>query len=188
VYAGIKGVCMPRLSASLLILFAVALTFGQTPSNLLALKNGDISIGPAANSECPIGFSASRQANGQILNRASDAKQAGSAQGLHLMLNHLSKPAIQSIEVTVYASSLKLRALPLPLDASLPETISKTFSLERQTGAASLSDADVWMHQVGSVRWADLISITFTDGTTWHPTENLKCRAVPSNFLLVGSR
>jgi hypothetical protein len=177
---------MYRLVAAAIFLFAGSFSFAQTSGNPLALKNSGVLVLPAANSGCPVGFYASRQANGQILNRASDAKQAGSAQGLHLMLNHLSEPAIQSIEVTVYASSLKLRALPL--DSSLPEAISKTFSLERQTGSASLSEADVWMHQVGSVRWADLISITYTDGTTWHPTENLKCRAVPSNFLLVGSR
>jgi hypothetical protein len=177
---------MHRLSASLLVLLAGTFTFAQAPNNPLAHKSLGNWVRPAAESGCPVGFYASRQANGQILNRASDAKQTSSAQGLHLMLNHLSEPAIQSIEVTVYASSLKLRALPL--DTSSPETISKTFSLERQTGAASLSDADVWMHQVGSVRWADLISITYTDGTTWRPTETLKCRAVPSNLLLVGSR
>jgi hypothetical protein len=177
---------MYRLVAAAIFFLAGAFSFAQTPSNPLALKSLGTLVLPATNSGCPVGFYASRQANGQILNRASDAKQAGPTQGLHLMLNHLSGPAIQRIEVTVYASSLKLRALPL--DASSPETISKTFSLERQTGASSLSDADVWMHQVGSVRWADLISITYADGTTWHPTETLKCRAIPSNFLLVGSR
>jgi hypothetical protein len=176
---------MQRLSASLLVLLAGTFTFAQAPNNPLAHKSLGNWVRPAADSGCPVGFYASRQANGQILS-ASDAKQAGPAQGLHLMLNHLSGPAIQSVEVTVYASSLKLRALPL--NASLPETISKTFSLERQTGTVSLGEADVWMHQVGSVRWADLISITFTDGTTWHPTENFKCHAVPSNFLLVGRR
>jgi hypothetical protein len=177
---------MYRLVAAAIFLFAGAFSFGQTSGNPLALKSLGNLVLPATNSGCPVSFYANREANGQVLNRAEDAKQTSSAQGLHLMLNHLSEPAIQSIEVTVYASSLKLRALPL--DASSPETISKTFSLERQTGTASLSQADVWMHQVGSVRWADLISITYTDGITWHPTETLKCRAIPSNFLLVGSR
>jgi hypothetical protein len=44
------------------------------------------------------------------------------------------------------------------------------------------------MHNVGSLSKVDLISIHYADGTTWHSTENLKCRAVPSNFLLVGSK
>jgi hypothetical protein len=80
---------------------------------------------------------------------------------------------------------LKLRALLLDVRSS--DTIAKTFTLERQAGATALTDADVWMRQVGSIRWADLISVTFTDGTTWHSAEDPECRAVPSNFLLVGS-
>jgi len=44
------------------------------------------------------------------------------------------------------------------------------------------------MQQVGSVRWADLIAVTFTDGTTWRASGDLKCRAVPSSYLLVGNR
>ena len=30
--------------------------------------------------------------------------------------------------------------------------------------------------------------ITYADGTTWHATETFKCRAIPSNFVLVGSK
>ena len=176
---------MRHLSASLLVLLAGTFTFAQAPNNPLVHKSLSNWVRPAVDSGCPVGFYASRQANGQILS-ASDAKQAVPAQGLHLMLNQQSKRAIQSIEVTVYASSLKLRALPL--DASSTDTISKTFSFERQSGSAGLTEADVWMHQVGSVRWADLISITFTDGTTWHSFGDVKCRAVPSNFLLVANQ
>ena len=140
---------------------------------------------PAASTGCPVGFYASRQADLQVTT-ASEAKTQGNGQGLHLTLNHLAKPDIQKIEVTVYAASLKLRALPL--DTRSDDTISKTFELTRQTGTESLQEADVWMHEVGSIRSADLISISYTDGTTWHATPNLTCRAVPSNFVLVTSR
>jgi hypothetical protein len=140
---------------------------------------------PTASTDCPVGFYASRQAGLQVTT-ASEAKTLDNGQGLHLTLNHLAKPDIQKIEVTVYAASLKLRALPL--DTRSDDTISKTFELTRQTGTDSLQDADVWMHEVGSIRSADLISITYTDGTTWHATPNLTCRAVPSNFVLVTRR
>jgi hypothetical protein len=188
---------MRRLSASLFLLAsAVALsqTNNQTSSRAAAFENpantpmeATVSVLPIvpATSVCPIGFFASRQANLQ-LETASDAAKHGPAQGLHLILNRRSHPDIQSIEVTVYATSLKQRTLLL--NGSSPDTIAKTFTLEREKGNASLDEADVWMHQVGSVRWADLISISYADGTTWHPIANLKCRAVPSNLLLVGSR
>ncbi|MEI9981561.1 MAG: hypothetical protein WDN23_21730 [Edaphobacter sp.] len=140
---------------------------------------------PAASQGCPVGFFASRQAGLQVTT-ASETKQASNAQGLHLTLNHLAKPDIQKIEVTVYATSLKPRSLPL--DTRPEDTISKTFELTRQTGADSLQEADVWMHEVGSIRSVDLISITYADGTTWHATPKLTCEAIPSNFVLVTSR
>src|SRR5271168_3701990 len=181
---------MRRLSVSLLFLIAGAFTSAQTSSNPpgippnSAANNSQqtLAILPIlpATSGCPIGFYASRQAGLQV-NTASDAAKDGPAQGLHLTLGHSTGRAIESVIVTVYASSLKPRALLL--DGSSPYTVSKTFTLERQAGTDTLTEADVWMYRVGSVRWADLISITYAEGTTWNLTGTLKCRAVPSNFL-----
>ncbi|HEY1993326.1 MAG TPA: hypothetical protein VGG81_02900 [Edaphobacter sp.] len=185
---------MRRLTVSLLL--SSAFTFAQTSSNPPDVSKNlpvpKLTVGQVlgnyrglpSNSECPVGFFASRQATGQIMS-AGDAKQAGPAQGLHLTLNHLTEPAIESIEITVYGYSSKARALP----AHEPSPdVSKTFELRRSAGSDSLSDADVWMHNVGSLSRVDLISITYANGATWHATENFKCRAVPSNFLLVGSK
>jgi hypothetical protein len=184
---------MRRLSVSLLFLLAGAFTFAQTSSNP-PLKNYPSPVKAADsvvlypnrpdNAGCPVSFFASRQATGHFMS-AGDVGQAGPAQGLHLMLNHLAAPAIESIEITVYGVSSKGRVLPVGLPS---DDVFKTFELRREAGSNSLSDADVWMHNVGSLSKVDLISIHYTDGTTWHSTENLKCRAVPSNFLLVGSK
>jgi len=173
---------MRRICALFFVLVST-FTFAQTPVQQRLRVRGTTFPIPATNTDCPVAFSASRQAGGQVLT-ASNAKPTGPAQGLHLMFDHPSGPSIQSIEVIIYASSLKLQALLL--DMRSPDTISKTFTFERQPGSTAFTDADVWMREVGSIRWADLISISFTDGTTWHSTEDLKCRAVPSSFLLVG--
>jgi hypothetical protein len=185
---------MRSLSVSLLLL-AGAFASAQTSSNPpTVLKNSPTTVKAADsvilyadrldNSGCPVGFFARRQATGQIMT-AGDARQAGPAQGLHLMLDRLTAPAIDSIEITVYGVSSKARVLP----AHEPSAdVSKTFELRRETGSNSLSDADVWMHNVGSLTRVDLISIHYADGTTWNATENLKCRAIPSNLLLVGSK
>jgi hypothetical protein len=173
---------MRSLSASVLLFFAAAVTLAQTSNNSSVI----VTI-PSANASngCPVGFSASRQADFQTM-LARDRSEPGPAQGLHLMLSHLNSPAIQSIEVTVYGISPKLRALPVDVPSS--DTISKTFELQRQTGSNSLTEGDVWMHNVGSLNRVDLISITYTDGSTWHATNSLKCRVVPSNFVLVTRR
>jgi hypothetical protein len=188
---------MRRFSVSLLFLLASTFTFAQTSINPPAVDKNPPTAAKSANavvlyanrqdnSGCPVGFSASRQATGQIMS-AGDAKQAGPAQGLHLMLNHLAAPAIESIEITVYGYGISSKARALPAHEPSPD-VSKTFELRRSAGSNSLSDADVWVHNVGSLSSVDLISITYADGTTWHATENLKCRAIPSNFLLVGSK
>jgi hypothetical protein len=173
---------MVRLSA--LILLASATTFAQTPTGTPAQKATTYII-PASDAGCPVSFYASRQ-GGLHAMTASEAKQQGPGQGLHLTLGQPIKSDIQSIEVRVYGSSLKPRTLLL--DGS-PDMISKTFTLERQAGNPSLTEADIWMHQIGSIRWADLISITYTDGATWRPAKkDLDCRAVPSNLLLIGAK
>ncbi len=170
---------MRRLSASLLIILASASTFAQVSPTTFTLRSSD-------SAGCPVGFFASRQATGQIMS-AGDTRQTNPAQGLHLKLNHLMPaPAIESIEVTVYGTSPRARVLPLAQKAS--DTVSKTFELRRTGDNTSLTDADVWMHQVGSLTSVDLISIAYADGTTWRATANLRCRAVPSNYLLVGSK
>jgi hypothetical protein len=189
---------MHRPSAFLLVILTGTLAFGQTSSNqTLVPKNLPVNTftqGQTLASTnqisdtfgCPIGFSASRQASPQIMS-ASDAKQPGPTMGLHLMLNRRDQPAIESIEVTV--EGLSPRPGILLVNAPAKDTvISKVFELQRKADSQSLNDADVWMHQVGSLRWADLMAITYADGSTWHATENFKCRAVPSNFILIGSR
>jgi hypothetical protein len=179
---------MRRFSTSLLILFAGTFTFAQAPDHNLsvdALTPSQVLVihGMPSATGCPVGFFASREATGQIMS-AADSRQKAPSQGLHLMLNHASAmPDIQSIEVTVYGTSTRSRVLPVGQQSV--DTVSKTFALHRKSDIGSLHDADVWMNQVGSLSGADLISITYADGTTWHATENLTCHAVPSNFLLV---
>ena len=204
---------MRRPSVSLLFLSA-AFTFAQTPGNPPTVFKSPTTTEKAADSVildanrrdtsgCPVGFSARRQATGQIMT-AGDARQSGPAQGLHLTLGNRSTPSIESIEVKVHGTTPEARILPASTPAEISadtqydagidrqsrstDAITKTFELHRTSGDTSLREADVWMHQVGSLRWADLISITYADGTTWHATADLHCRAVPSNFLLVGRR
>jgi hypothetical protein len=167
---------MHRLIPAALITLATTAALAQTPTTFpLATENHT----------CPVGFSATRQPSTPQVMSADTQNQLGPAQGLHLSLN-IGKTAIQSIRVTVYAVPPTLRALPLAQPAD--DTIAKSFDLNRQPNSDSLREADVWMHQVGSIRYVDLISITYTDGTAWHSTSDFQCRVTPSNFVLVTRR
>lgn len=185
---------MLRLSASVLFLLAGTFTLAQAPSDSpAALKDSQAKImlgleihRLSSNFGCPVGFAANRQAPVQMMS-ADDARRFGPMQSLHLTLRNLKNmPAIESIEVTVYGTSQK--GLVLPVGPGSTNTVSKTFQLRRTSDDTTLSDADVSMHLVGSLNWADLISITYADGSTWHATTEFRCRAAPSNFLLVGTR
>jgi hypothetical protein len=56
----------------------------------------------------------------------------------------------------------------------------------RITGeAAGLLVREIWMHKVNTVSWVDLNEIEYADGSVWRASANARCRAVPSNFLLV---
>jgi hypothetical protein len=189
-------VLMRSLPTTVLFLVATS-SFAQAPPVLKNLPATTFTTGQTVvitgrlpgNFGCPVGFSATRQAAGQMMS-ADDAKQKGPAQGLHLELQHINRPAIESIEVTVYGRSPKQGILLIDSEASVKsdDAISKTFELQRKAESRSLTDADVWMHNVGSLTRVDLNTITYSDGSTWHSTENFKCRAVPSNFILVGSK
>jgi hypothetical protein len=179
-----------RLFAALLLLPATAM-LAQAPAlqsnssaSSVVLRN--IPIG----GECPIGFRANRQASPQILS-AGDTQKNTPALGLHLTLDHQTAPAIESIEITVYGVSPKVRALPTnqwAADNDTRDTISKSFQLQRSAGTETLNNADIWMHQVGALRWVDLNEIRYTDGTSWRPSSSAKCRAVPSNLVLIGQK
>jgi hypothetical protein len=189
---------MRRLSVSLLFLaatFAFAQTSSTPPPVLKDLPAHTFTTGQLlaemsiirtnSNFGCPVGFSASRQATGQIMS-AGDAKQPVPTQALHLTLTNRNNPAIATIEVTVYGTAQK--GLYLPVDSQSTTTISKTFAIHRISDSTTLNEADVHMNLAGSLDWADLISITYADGTSWHATSDLQCRAVASNLLLVGAK
>jgi hypothetical protein len=187
---------MRQLSVSLLFL-AATFTFSQTPSNppdvskdlpVPRFTTGQVLAQVrrlSGNFGCPVGFTASRQAAGQIMS-AGDAKEPGPTQALHLLLRHPNTPNIEAIEVTVYGTAQK--GLYLPVDSQATTTVSKTFELRRISDSTTLSEADVRMQLIGTLNYADLISITYADGTSWHATANFQCRAVASNLILVGAK
>ncbi|MBB5344661.1 hypothetical protein [Tunturibacter empetritectus] len=182
---------MHRLSAALFFLSATAsLAQSATVSGSKPDASAVILRSIPAGTDCPIGFRANRQSTAQILS-ANNADKNSPALGLHLILDHPAAPAIESIEVTVYGVSPKGRILPTDFQAADPntrDTVSKSFLLQRSANDKTLSNADVWMHHVGALRWVDLNEIRYTDGTNWRPSSSAKCRAVPSDVILVGQR
>jgi hypothetical protein len=177
---------MYRLSASLFVLLATASVPGQAVSQTSSPLDQSLATTPAAHSEgCPVGFWAKRPSGLRVL-RASDSGQYGPALGLDITLDHRSAPEIESVEVTVHG--VRPRAQTLPTGVSPSYEVSKTFQLHRSKGNEGLRDASVWMDQVGALTRIDLKSITYRNGSTWHDSPTIRCEAVPSVLVLIGSR
>ena len=184
---------MLRITTLLTLVLAATLAQAQSPaqpstftfhhapmSNATVFPNNGLLM---RDTGCPVNLIAQRQGSTNLLN--ANTRQSGPAQGLHLYLNREpGAPTIESIEVTVYAISPKARILPTDIDSS--DLRTKTFELRRDSNSPTLKEADVWMNKVGALRWVDLISITWTNGNTWHASQTSRCRSIPSNFVLIG--
>lgn len=138
-----------------------------------------------AQSTCPIQLSAQRQSGLAILT-ASDARSKEPYQGLHVTLTHIDNPPILSVEATLHGLSPNPSILPITPEPT--HDVTKTFLLQRKPGEPSLASFDLWMSRIGALRWVDVTSITYADGTTWHAAQPSTCRAIPSLFVLVAGR
>src|ERR1700748_1632113 len=142
---------MHRLSTVIVLFFATA-SLAQSPAipTTNAKASAVILRSIPTGTDCPVGFRANRQSNAQILS-ADDADKDGPALGLHLILDRPASSNIESVEVTVYGTSPKTRSLPTnfqPADANTRDTVSKSFLLQRSASDKTLSNADVWVHNV----------------------------------------
>jgi hypothetical protein len=165
------------------ILLAATSGFAQNPQGIVSTDPNSVHFDPRVG--CPINVWAQRQSNLAILS-AKDDRKDGTALGLHVMLKPISTPNIESVEVTLHGTSSDPRVLPV--GPASPSDVTKTFELHRKADEQSLADFDLWMHHAGSLRWADITVITYSDGTSWHPSKTSICRAVPSSLTLIGQR
>lgn len=139
----------------------------------------------AADSECPVGLFAERRSETRMLS-TGDSHRKGPGQGLHLTFSHRDQPQIESVEITVYGVTSKLRVLPAGMASS--GEVSKTFQLQRVKGSEGLQHASIWMQSVGSLTRVELTSIAYADGTTWNESKSSRCQVIPSALMLISSK
>jgi len=152
---------------------------------LLAAASASAQIPSAASPACPVNLFAERQ-SGVVLQRAGDAAKTDSPQSLHVTVHRTETPAIVSIEAILHGLSADPQVMPAAAHSA--SDLTRTFHLERKTGDKSLTSFDLHMSGAGVLRWVDVISITYADGTTWNSPHPSLCRATPSPLLLVADR
>ncbi len=109
------------------------------------------------------------------------------AQHLQISLKpHPYVGTIDSVDISVRGVGSKRQTLPLALpDRSRPDDLQQTFHLRRTDVDPTLTRSDIRIPGINAVRWIELLSVTYTDGTVWRPATNLPCRTEPNRLLLV---
>jgi hypothetical protein len=191
-------------AATLLIALAVAAAQTTTAPATITLQTQQVTVDPATGagtsfskpatiilaappSVCPIGFSAEPGVGpGMVIVVNGDTT---ASQKLKLQLSYLTDPQLHpsniiSAQITVHGLTAKGRIAPAssnPDDA----TIAKQVDLALTIAPGRTSSTDMLFKGFTSVRWITLDSLTYANGSTWHPAAHKSCSIVPNRFMAV---
>jgi hypothetical protein len=137
---------------------------------------------PGTSVGCPIGFDAQVNARA-IAGTAEEDKKYGDAPLLELTFGQRGTLKILNATVAVHGLSSSHRFLPVDKDSI--EDTTENFELGQEHGTTALVDTAVWVKKLLFVNWAEVTELKYVDGSTWHPSSDSQCRAVPSKLRLI---
>jgi hypothetical protein len=139
---------------------------------------------PAMGESCPVSLRAQPgTAPGMVI--VGGGKTTAS-QKLNLRVtNFINRRAITSAQITVHGLTAHGRISPASFRDSEADTVSKQVDLTLTVAPGASASTDMLFKGFTSVRWIDLDSITYADGSMWHSSPQRKCQVVPDRFMLV---
>ncbi len=174
-------------AATLLLLALPAAALAQTATSI-TLHTEQLPA-DTTSSACPIGFTADPGVGpGMVIVVNGDTS---ASQKLKLQLTYRTDPYahpsnITAAQITVHGLTAKGRispASPNPDDA----TIARQVDLALTIAPGRSASTDMLFQGFTSVRWITLDSLTYANGTTWHPAAHKSCRIVPNRFMDVAT-
>lgn len=132
-------------------------------------------------SSCAIGLQAKHLADGDMM-KTGAAHRKGPGQRLHLSFTSPDSRNIASATVNVRGWD---HAGVATTSAESPAEAVRTVTVGFPGVQGRTSSADVWVPGLNSVTSIDLLTITFTDGSTWAPAAGKTCRAYPDPLMLI---
>jgi len=137
---------------------------------------------------CPIHMHALQKGGGSLLN-ARDGHPVEFGQRIHLVLGNTAGSArIVAIEVSVYGTSGKNRAVPTLTGLDPHWDARKTFNLPVNMGENEEASTNLLLRGFTSVQAIILESVTYADGSVWSASLSRSCRIAPDPFMLVSVR
>ena len=138
-------------------------------------------------SSCPVGFSAEPGVGpGMVIVINGDTT---ASQKLKLQLSYLTDPQLHSsnitgAQITVHGLTAKGRIAPASSDPD-DATIAKQVDLALTIAPGRTASTDMLFKGFTSVRWITLDSLTYANGSTWHPAAHRSCSIVPNRYMAV---
>jgi hypothetical protein len=187
------------LTLAALTLPAVAQTDlapANTHPNTITLHTQQVTTDPqtgttftiaAPPSACPVGFSAEPGVGpGMVIVINGDTT---ASQKLKLQLSYLTDPQLHSsniiaAQITVHGLTAKGRIAPASSDPD-DNTIAKQVDLALTIAPGRAASTDMLFKGFTSVRWITLDSLTYANGSTWHPAAHRSCSIVPNRYMAV---
>jgi hypothetical protein len=112
------------------------------------------------------------------------AGKDNASQKLDLQLsNSRDARAVTHAQITVHGFTVHGR-IP-PASNPNPATIAKQVDLQLTVAPGASTSTGLLFKGFTSVRWIDLDSLTYADGSTWHTSPQHNCQVVPSLLMLV---
>lgn len=139
-------------------------------------------------SSCPVSMNA-RQSGSTNLVAVAPGQSAvrDFAQQIHLTLGDRTAAKIVAATVTVHGLNARSRFLPAGNAGEGPSRITRTLNVSLSSEDRNQSAADLMLRGFTSVRFIDIDSLTYADGSTWKSGEGV-CRVAPDGLMLVGAR
>ncbi len=142
---------------------------------------------------CPVYLQASHLSDGSIVKTGANHPQ-GVAQRLHLKLHSPDQRMIASATVNLRGWTAKGRTeqvgqVGASQDAALDAALGvRTLTVPFTPGADRTFSADVWAPGLTAVVSIELLSVKYSDGSTWTPPQGKTCRVTPDLLMVVTQR
>jgi len=138
---------------------------------------------------CPVSIEASHLSDGNIVKTGADHPK-GVGQRLHLKLNSPDQRTIASATVNLRGWTQKGRAEKVGGVGSSDDAALevRTLTVPFTPSADRTASTDVWVPGLTAVVSVELLSVKYSDGSTWTPVQGKTCRVAPDLLMVVTQR
>lgn len=135
---------------------------------------------------CPVALSAQHLSDGEMIETAA-AHSKGQGQWLHLTLHSPDARTIASAKISVRGCLAKAHVEQTTAgDANVSAV--RIVDIPFTAGQGKTASADLWARGLSAVDSIDLLSVKFSDGSTWTQPAGNACRVVPNPMMRIGAR